>query len=40
MYNCNFVAKKLEHNNSKPTKSSGKVNVKKNKENNVIRKKS
>jgi hypothetical protein len=31
MYNCNFVAKKLEHNNSKPTKPSGKVKVSKNK---------
>ena len=30
MYNCNFVAKKLEYNNSKPTKASGKVKVKKN----------
>lgn len=33
MYNCNFVAKKLEYNNSKPTKASGKVNVSKNKPN-------
>jgi len=31
MYNCNFVAKKLEHNNSKPTKTNGKVKVSKNK---------
>lgn len=31
MYNCNFVAKKLEYNNSKPTKASPKVKVKKNK---------
>lgn len=31
MFNCNFVAKKLEYNNSKPTKTSGKVKVKKNK---------
>ena len=34
MYNCNFVAKKLEHNNSKPTKQSGKVKVSKNKPTN------
>lgn len=27
MYNCNFVAKKLEYNNSKPTKASAKVKV-------------
>ena len=31
MFNCNFVAKKLEHNNSKPTKPSGKVKVSQNK---------
>lgn len=31
MYNCNFVAKKLEYNNSKPTKASGKVKVSQNK---------
>ena len=31
MNNCNFVDKKLEYNNSKPTKASGKVKVKKNK---------
>ncbi len=31
MYNCNFVAKKLEYNNSKPTKASAKVKVSKNK---------
>ena len=31
MYNCNFVAKKLEHNNTKPTKSIGKVKVSQNK---------
>ena len=31
MFNCNFVAKKLEYNNSKPTKASGKVNVSQNK---------
>lgn len=33
MYNCNFVAKKLEYNNSKPTKASGKVKVSQNKPN-------
>ena len=33
MYNCNFVAKKLEYNNSKPTKASAKVKVSQNKPN-------
>lgn len=31
MYNCNFVDKKLQHNNSKPTTASGKIKVSKNK---------
>ena len=31
MYNCNFVAKKLEQNNLKSSKASAKVKVSKNK---------
>ena len=34
MFNCDFVAKKLEYNNSKPSKQSGKVTVSKNKSSN------